>query len=389
MPILTPTKADGSEARANDVVYVEPDQTVTDAELSTTMSMDGLNAPFLADLLSAYLTHERCGTHLYRSVAGRTNNPVLRARYEEFGEETLRHVQILEDLITTAGGNPAYVSPLARAVEAADAKSLEATFLAGGGLDPMAQEMAMLDAVFMAESIDHANWEALGRLAPMVPDGPIRAAMEAAVTRVESDEDEHLTWARDMRARMTLLQASGSLAAKAGAKAEELVASVKSWFTPGGPDAPAPVEAPPTATVRGARDRNVPSRPSPAAKSTTAKRSAATKPGTKKAVAAKKPASARKEATAKKPAAKKATATRSTAKKTTVKKTSAAKTAAKKATAKKTSAAKTAAKKSTAKRSTAKRSTAKRSVAKKSPATKSAAKKTAAKRSASRSTARR
>ena len=68
------------------------------------------------------LAHERCGTHLYRSVAGRTNNPVLQAQYEEFGDETERHVEILEELVTAAGGNPNYVSPAARATEGTDAK---------------------------------------------------------------------------------------------------------------------------------------------------------------------------------------------------------------------------------------------------------------------------
>src|SRR3546814_13386017 len=78
--------------------------------------IDGANAAFVADLLSACLAHERCGTHLYRSVAGRTNNAILKAKYEEFGDETLRHVGILEELVASLGGNPSYVSPLARAV---------------------------------------------------------------------------------------------------------------------------------------------------------------------------------------------------------------------------------------------------------------------------------
>src|SRR3546814_14308391 len=91
MPTLTPTKDTGGTAKASDVVYVEPERTVTDADLAKMIDIDGANAAFVADLLSACLAHERCGTHLYRSVAGRTNNAILKAKYEEFGDETLRH----------------------------------------------------------------------------------------------------------------------------------------------------------------------------------------------------------------------------------------------------------------------------------------------------------
>src|SRR3546814_4390468 len=95
----------------------------------------------------------------------------------------------------------------------------------------MASEMAMLDAVFKAETIDHANWQTLGQLADALPKGAARKALERAVSMVEPDEDDHLTWAQDTRARLTMLQASSSVMAKAGAKAEQLMAEVKGWLT--------------------------------------------------------------------------------------------------------------------------------------------------------------
>src|SRR4051794_15720140 len=184
MPTLTPTKDTGATARPNAVLYVDPQCQVTDEALAAQVQVDGINTAFVADLLSGFLTHERCGTHLYRSVAGRTANPILQRKYQEFGEETLRHVEILETLITTMGGNPNYVSPMARHVEASDSKLLESTVLLSGALDVMTQEMAMLDAVFVAESIDHANWSALGQLAAALPSGELRSAFEAAVDEV-------------------------------------------------------------------------------------------------------------------------------------------------------------------------------------------------------------
>src|SRR5687767_10229355 len=132
MPTLTPTKDTGATAKANEVVYVELDQTETDQGLANQLGIEGVDAAFVADFLSAVLTHARCGVHLYRSVSGRTENPVLRAKYEQFADDAVRQVELLEDLVTAGGGNPSYVSPLARATEAADTKAREATYLGSG-----------------------------------------------------------------------------------------------------------------------------------------------------------------------------------------------------------------------------------------------------------------
>jgi rubrerythrin len=230
MAILTPTKDKGATAKPVGLLYVEPELQMTDDDLSGFMAGSGLNGAFMADLMSGVLTHERCGVHLYRSVSGRTNNPVLGEKYEEFGRETERHVEILEALIAQAGGNPNYVSPNARAVEGTDAKVLESTFMLSGSVDLMTAEMAMLDAVFLAESIDHANWKLLGVITEQLPEGDLRAAFQAAVDEVEDQEDEHLTWAKTTKERLVMLEASNDIVMHAGAKAEELVSRVRSWF---------------------------------------------------------------------------------------------------------------------------------------------------------------
>jgi hypothetical protein len=97
----------------------------------------GLNGPFVADLLSDMLAHERCGAQLYRSVADRTNNPILKQRYKHFGNETVEHVENLEGLIAGLGGDPGYISPAARVTEKAGIGLLESTFLLAGSVDLM------------------------------------------------------------------------------------------------------------------------------------------------------------------------------------------------------------------------------------------------------------
>lgn len=231
MTTLTPTRATAATTKASHALLAEPPYAVDDEALGAPFEGTGVNGAFVADPLSAALTHERCGTHLYRSVAGRTANPVLRARYEEFGRETERHVELLEDAIAAIGGDPQYVSPIARAVQGMDTSLLESTFRLDGTADVMVREMVMLDAVLLAETTDHANWANLAQLCEDLPDGEVREVLSRAVREVGPQEDEHLRWASDTKAKMTRLQASSPTMAKVGAKAEEMVATVKEWFS--------------------------------------------------------------------------------------------------------------------------------------------------------------
>jgi len=231
MPVLTPTKQLGATTKTNPALVAEAARTVTDEAFASIKESTGLNGPFLADYLSGMLTHERCGRHLYRSVEGRTKNPILQTKYHEFGNETERHVEILEQLIAKAGGNPNYVSPTARAIQLADTKTLEASFLGSGALDLMTAEMAMLDAVFLAESADHANWQTLGKLVEHVSAGPIQDAFRAACDEVESQEDEHIEWATNMKSKLIVMQARSTMMQKVGEKTEEVVARIKGWFS--------------------------------------------------------------------------------------------------------------------------------------------------------------
>jgi rubrerythrin len=229
MPTLTPTFAGGARSVPQEMTL--PDPVRQFAERESFLDGSGLNGPFVADLLSDMLCHERCGVHLYRSVAGRTNNPVLKQRYEHFGNETLEHVEILETLIGRLGGDPMYVSPAARATEKADAGLLESTFLLAGSVDLMTQELVMLDAVMLAEAKDHANWSGLSKMVDMFPEGDVRSRVREAVAQVEPQEDEHLGWAQDMRHKMVAMQASSAAMTSVAAKAEEAVARIKDWFS--------------------------------------------------------------------------------------------------------------------------------------------------------------
>jgi hypothetical protein len=88
MPTLIPTAATGARSVPETMTVVDPARTLPPDEQQGFLAGTELNGPFVADLLSDMLAHERCGAQLYRSVAQRTNNPVLEERYKHFGEET-------------------------------------------------------------------------------------------------------------------------------------------------------------------------------------------------------------------------------------------------------------------------------------------------------------
>lgn len=111
-----------------------------------------------------------------------------------------------------------------------DTKLVESTFAGSGSLDLMTAEMAMLDAVFLAESMDHANWSLLSTLCEQMPEGDLRDRFRAAVDAVEEQEDEHLEWARTTKERLVMLQATSSFAATAAATMEDVTARIASWF---------------------------------------------------------------------------------------------------------------------------------------------------------------
>jgi rubrerythrin len=230
MPILTPTAATGARSIPQEMTYVDPARVMLPTEQESFLENSGLNGPFVADVLSEMLAHERAGAHLYRSVAARTHNPILRQRYEHFGTETTEHVEILEGLIAQLGGDPGYVSPAARATEKAGMGLVESTFLLAGSVDLMTHELVMLDAVLLAEAKDHANWSCLSQLTQQLDEGDVRAAFQAAVDQVEPQEDEHLEWAKDMRCKMISMQAKSSAMQTMGAKAEEMIARIKGLF---------------------------------------------------------------------------------------------------------------------------------------------------------------
>jgi hypothetical protein len=223
-PYLTTTYDTGGVAKATPEVTVPPERArTTESQAGFAGGQD--NAPFLADFVSAVLMHAQCGRHLFRSVAGRTRNPMLKARYEKLAEQAERTIVRLQALVTDLGGEPGYVSPSARATEKLDQGALEATYALDGSLDILTRELVMLDAVVIAYTIDDSNWQLLAEIAGDLDGGP-RDALTAVVETVQPDVADNHLWAVQTRKRIVLLQAKHPVMAGVQATAEAAL----DWF---------------------------------------------------------------------------------------------------------------------------------------------------------------
>jgi len=209
MATLTTKETGGMAPLMTPVSFSPPECAMQPEQLAAFMADTGLNGMFMADLLSACLMHEQCGLHLYRTAISMTTNDDLRAKYEEFGAETEEHIRIFEELISACGGQPGYVSPAARLTVAMDAKLHEAAILLPDGSDQATLELAILEAVVLAETKCHANWTLIQTMTAELPEGAARAAFQNAVDQVEQQEDEHMRWSKETRDQliMTLAKA--------------------------------------------------------------------------------------------------------------------------------------------------------------------------------------
>jgi hypothetical protein len=226
---LTTTYDTGGVAKASPEVTVGPERArTTEAFAGFAGGQD--NAPFLADFTSAVLMHAQCGRHLFRSVAGRTQNPMLKRRYGRFADQAERTIGRLQHLVTDLGGEPGYVSPSARATEKLDQGALEATWILDGSLDLLTRELAMLDAVVLAYTIDNSNWELLAELAEEL-DGPAGQALSDVVRAVQPDVAANTAWAVQTRKRIITMQAKHPAIAGVQASAEAALDWLKNLLT--------------------------------------------------------------------------------------------------------------------------------------------------------------
>jgi hypothetical protein len=128
-------------------------------------------------------------------------NADLLSEWTHYLEQTEHHVQILTATCVAVGIDPGVRTPgchIVRENGIALVRSMEMALAAG---DPNAAEIVACEAVVLAETKDHANWELIGAAAKAAA-GEAAEALKAAYDQVEDEEDEHLYhskgWCREL-----------------------------------------------------------------------------------------------------------------------------------------------------------------------------------------------
>jgi len=155
----------------------------------------------IAELLSQALETEKGGVLVYEAAIGAAQNPELKEEWQKYLQQTQRHVEIMQGVISAFGLDAEAMTPGAEIVKLKGEALVESIKKAQEGGDPAAAELVAAEAVVDAETKDHQNWELMSELLKSLS-GEKKEALAAAVKEVEEQEDKHLYhtqgWAREL-----------------------------------------------------------------------------------------------------------------------------------------------------------------------------------------------
>jgi rubrerythrin len=146
------------------------------------------NAEWLKDFLSEMLAVERGGVKLYEKALSELSHEGLRDQLAEFLEETMRHVELCEEMVDAAGGYPDEMSPGAEAAQA------KAQGLLSVEVPEELTDLNNIENLVLAETKDHWDWEMLSDTVKLIKDRDLKAVITAAVREAGKQERDHLTW---------------------------------------------------------------------------------------------------------------------------------------------------------------------------------------------------
>jgi ferritin-like metal-binding protein YciE len=160
------------------------------------MKQDHLNK-----LLYQALETELGGVEVYTTALQCAKNKELKEEWEEYLEQTKQHVEIVKDVMNALNLDPKAETPGREVVRQIGRSLVSAMEMALNAGDSAAAEIVAAEAVVLAETKDHLNWQLLGEAAKKAS-GEVARTLKAAYEQVEDEEDEHLYhnagWAREL-----------------------------------------------------------------------------------------------------------------------------------------------------------------------------------------------
>ena len=155
----------------------------------------------LNELLYQSLETELGGVQVYTTALKCAVNEELKEEWEEYLEQTQKHVEIMERTIEELGLDTATETPGRKVVHHIGESLVKAMEMALQSGEPAAAQLVAAECVTLAETKDHLNWELIGEAAKKLK-GDDAKALKAAYDEVEEEEDEHLYhtagWTREL-----------------------------------------------------------------------------------------------------------------------------------------------------------------------------------------------
>lgn len=160
-----------------------------------------MKAEQVNELLYQALETEMGGVQIYSTALRCVENDDLKEEWTKYLEQTRNHVQIVQGVMETFGLDVEEETPGRKVVREIGESLVKAMEMALESGEAGAAQLVAAEAVTLAETKDHLNWELLGEVAKKLS-GDKAKALKEAQEKVEDEEDEHLYhtqgWAREL-----------------------------------------------------------------------------------------------------------------------------------------------------------------------------------------------
>lgn len=153
------------------------------------------------ELLLQALETEMGGVLIYQTALECVINKDLKKEWDEYLEQTNRHVEVMHELFEKLGLDPEQETPGRKVVRHIGESLVKAMKMAKESGKPEAAQLVACECVSLAETKDHSNWELMSELSKKTK-GKEAQALKEACEEVEEEEDEHLYhtkgWCREL-----------------------------------------------------------------------------------------------------------------------------------------------------------------------------------------------
>lgn len=153
------------------------------------------------EFLLQALEHEKGGVKIYETALKCAVNDDLKNDWQGYLEETRQHVKVLTAVCSKLGLKADQETPGRQVVRHNGSALVQAMEMALAAGDPSAAQRVACEAVVLAETKCHMNWELVQQCAEHA-DGKEAEVLAEATAEIEDQEDEHLYhsrgWCREL-----------------------------------------------------------------------------------------------------------------------------------------------------------------------------------------------